>query len=118
MKAGTMSYLLIQGNALRIPLPDRSVHMVCTSPPYWGLRDYNVPGQLGLEPTPEAYVARMVGVFREVWRILRDDGTCWINIGDSYASTTTGTGSRGGSFAPRHVWLYYTIQTSRPEATV
>jgi DNA modification methylase len=70
-------------------LPDASAHCVVTSPPYWGLRDYGVAGQLGLEPTPEAYVEAMVGVFREVRRVLRDDGTCWLNMGDSYASTGT-----------------------------
>jgi DNA modification methylase len=64
-----------------------SVHMVCTSPPYWGLRDYGVAGQLGLEPTPEEYVANMVAVFREVRRVLRDDGTVWLNLGDSYAQS-------------------------------
>jgi len=55
-----------------------------TSPPYWGLRDYGVAGQLGLEPTPDAYVARMVEVFAEVRRVLADDGTLWLNLGDSY----------------------------------
>ena len=68
-------------------LPDASVHCCVTSPPYWGLRDYGHDGQIGLEPTPEAYVARMVEVFREVRRVLRDDGTCWVNLGDSYASS-------------------------------
>jgi DNA modification methylase len=67
-------------------LPDASVHCCVTSPPYWGLRDYGHDGQIGLESTPEAYVARMVEVFREVRRILRDDGTCWINLGSTYAS--------------------------------
>lgn len=56
-------------------LPDKSIHCVVTSPPYWGLRDYGVPGQIGLEPTPEEYVARLVEVFREVRRVLRKDGT-------------------------------------------
>jgi DNA modification methylase len=65
-------------------LPDASVHCCVTSPPYWGLRDYGHDGQIGLEPTPEAYVARMVEVFREVRRVLREDGTCWVNLGDSY----------------------------------
>lgn len=68
-------------------LPDASVHCCVTSPPYWGLRDYGHDGQIGLEATPEAYVARMVEVFREVRRVLRDDGTCWLNLGDSYART-------------------------------
>ncbi len=67
-------------------LPDQSVQTCITSPPYWGLRDYGVDGQLGLEKTPEEYVEKMVAVFREVRRVLRDDGTLWLNLGDSYAS--------------------------------
>ena len=73
-------------------LPDASVHCCVTSPPYWGLRDYGHDGQIGLEATPEAYVARMVEVFREVRRVLREDGTCWLNLGDSYCG--------GGGYAP------------------
>lgn len=68
-------------------MPEKSVHCGVTSPPYFGLRDYGMDGQIGLEETPEAYVNRMVGVFREVKRVLRDDGTLWLNIGDSYART-------------------------------
>jgi DNA modification methylase len=65
-------------------LPADSVQCCVTSPPYWGLRDYGHDGQLGLEQTPEEYVARMVDVFREVRRVLRDDGVLWLNLGDSY----------------------------------
>jgi len=65
-------------------LSDKSVHCVITSPPYWGLRDYGIDGQIGLEPTPEDYIEKMVLVFREVKRVLRDDGTLWLNIGDLY----------------------------------
>lgn len=71
-------------------LPDASVHCCVTSPPYLGLRDYGVDGQMGLEPTPNEFVAGMVEVFREVKRVLRDDGTCWINIGDSYSTHAAG----------------------------
>ena len=67
-------------------LPDRSVRCCVTSPPYWGLRDYGVAGQLGLEATPAAYVAAMVEVFRDVRQVLTDDGTLWLNLGDSYSS--------------------------------
>ena len=67
-------------------LPSESVHCCVTSPPYFGLRDYGVNGQIGLEETPEAYVAKLVEVFREVRRVLRDDGTLWLNLGDSYAA--------------------------------
>ncbi len=68
-------------------LPDASVHTCVTSPPYFGLRNYGVEGQIGLEDTPDAFVARLVEVFREVRRVLRDDGTLWLNLGDSYART-------------------------------
>ena len=68
-------------------LPERSVHCAITSPPYWGLRDYKVPGQHGLEPDPRAYIDQQVRVFRAVRRVLRDDGLMFVNIGDSYAST-------------------------------
>ena len=83
-----MYHRIIQGDCLEglRTLPDASVHCCVTSPPYWGLRDYGHDGQIGLESTPEAYVARMVEVFREVRRVLRDDGTLWLNLGDSYAS--------------------------------
>lgn len=70
-----------------------SVNCCVTSPPYWALRDYGVAGQLGLEETPEEYVAKMVEVFGEVKRVLRDDGTLWLNMGDSYASSGCGGGS-------------------------
>jgi len=66
-------------------IPAESVQCVVTSPPYFGLRDYGVEGQIGLEPTLDAYAAELVAVFREVRRVLREDGTCWLNLGDSYA---------------------------------
>ncbi|RFB35704.1 site-specific DNA-methyltransferase [Brevibacillus sp. VP] len=77
---------ILQGNSLEVlkMLPDQSINCCVTSPPYWGLRDYGVDGQLGLEPTPEEFVANMVRVFREVRRVLKDDGTLWLNLGDSY----------------------------------
>jgi DNA modification methylase len=78
---------LFHGDALETlrELPEQSLHCCVTSPPYWGLRDYGVAGQLGLERTPEEYIANMVQVFHEVKRVLRDDGTLWLNMGDSYA---------------------------------
>jgi len=82
-------------------IPDQSVHCVVTSPPYFGLRDYGKDGQIGMEETPDKYVEQMVAVFREVWRVLRDDGTLWLNLGDSYASFRDGKAtpdtSRGDS---------------------
>lgn len=68
-------------------LPDQSVNCCVTSPPYFGLRDYGADGQIGLEQTPDDFVAELVAVFREVKRVLRDDGTLWPNLGDSYART-------------------------------
>ena len=87
-----MTWTLLQGDALQQlrTLPDQSVHCCVTSPPYWNLRNYGVEGQLGLEPTPDEYVAKMVEVFQEVKRVLRKDGTLWLNIGDCYASKPPG----------------------------
>ena len=96
-KAGSLSEMLELNKIYNMDcleglkqLPDNSINCCVTSPPYWGLRDYGVDGQLGLEPTPEEYVANLVEVFREVKRVLRDDGTLWLNLGDSYASVHTG----------------------------
>lgn len=81
-----MSATILEGDCVKQlrALAPESVQCVVTSPPYWGLRDYGIGGQLGLEKTPEEYVEKMVGVFREVRRVLRRDGTCWVNMGDSY----------------------------------
>lgn len=80
-------------------LPDCSVNCIVTSPPYFGLRDYGVQGQIGLEKTPQEYTARMVEVFREARRVLRDDGVAWVNLGDSYANDDKWGGSTGGKHA-------------------
>jgi DNA modification methylase len=78
---------ILQGDCRDVlkTLPDESVHCVVTSPPYWGLRDYGVAGQLGLENSPGAFVDALVGIFSEARRVLRPDGTVWLNLGDSYA---------------------------------
>lgn len=76
-------------------LPDQSIHTCVTSPPYFGLRDYGVADQIGLEQTPEAFVNELVAVFREVRRVLRDDGTLWLNLGDSYAGSGKGRNGDG-----------------------
>jgi DNA modification methylase len=88
---------LYHGDCLDVlrELPDRSVQMCATSPPFYGLRDYGHDGQIGLEDTPELWVGRLVAVFREVRRVLRDDGTLWVEIGDSYSSGGNGPGASG-----------------------
>ena len=84
-----MTVELLLGDCLETlkTLPDCSVQTCVTSPPYWGLRDYNIEGQMGVEATPQEYVDNLVMVFQEVKRILRDDGTLWLNLGDSYAGS-------------------------------
>lgn len=101
-------------------LPDKSVNCCVTSPPYFGLRNYNVAGQCGLEPTPEEFVANLVGVFRDVRRVLRDDATLWLNLGDSYAQNETrhrqgasGSTLRDGNCSPAEAWASGTAQTGR-----
>lgn len=101
---------VLQGNALHVlrVMPANSVDCCVTSPPYWGLRDYGVPGQLGLEPDFRDYIKHLVDIFDEVKRVLKPGGTCWVNLGDTYFSVnrTTGRndegrhtpGGRGGSF--------------------
>ena len=87
-----MENKIINGNSLEElkKLPEKSINMVMTSPPYWALRDYGVEGQLGLEPTFDEYINKLCDIFDEVKRVLRDDGTCWVNLGDTY-------GGSGGS---------------------
>jgi len=82
-----MTIELIEGDCREVlrELPDQSVNCIVTSPPYFGLRDYGVENQMGLEPTPDEFVQALVGVLREARRVLRDDGTLWLNLGDSYA---------------------------------
>ena len=85
-------------------LDDNSINCVVTSPPYWGLRDYGKDGQIGLEQEPEEYIANMVDVFKEVKRVLRDDGTLWLNIGDSYSGSGKGpAGNLGKKHNERHL---------------
>lgn len=84
--------MILRGDALNIlrTLPSASVQCVVTSPPYWGLRDYNIEGQIGLEPTLPQFINRLVAIFNEVKRVLKDDGLLWLNIGDSYTSGNRG----------------------------
>ncbi len=97
-----MTVTVIEGDsrAVLATLPKASAQCCVTSPPYFGLRDYGHAGQIGLEPTPDAYVAEMVALFREVRRVLKDDGTLWLNLGDSYYNYRPGSydDNRGHSF--------------------
>jgi hypothetical protein len=90
----TATWQIIEGDCRETlaTLPAGSVQTCVTSPPYFGLRDYGHGGQIGLEPTPDEFVAALVGVFREVRRVLRDDGTAWLNLGSSYVGAATSGG--------------------------
>lgn len=92
-----MSFKILQGDCLEVmkTMDSGSIDCCVTSPPYFGLRDYGIAGQLGLESTPEEYVAKMVEVFREVKRVLKEDGTLWLNLGDSYSCGGLGSGMEG-----------------------
>jgi site-specific DNA-methyltransferase (cytosine-N4-specific) len=96
--SGDQCGMMLQGDALTMlrTLPDESAHMALTSPPYWQLRDYHVAGQLGLERSYEEYITTLCDVFDEVKRVLRPDGTCWVNLADSYS------GHHGGYPSPLH----------------
>ena len=114
-----MKTQILNGDCIEMmkTLPDKSVNCCVTSPPYFGLRDYGHEGQIGLEETPEAFVRKMVEVFREVKRVLRDDGTLWLNLGDSYVSKPTGslgnfTGAKHG-FGSNHAHQEAALQ--RPD---
>ena len=92
--------IILNGDSVEMlkTLPAESVHCCVTSPPYYGLRDYDADGQIGREDSPELYIERLVSVFREVWRVLRPDGTLWVNIADTYC----GTGSKGSHYDPKN----------------
>jgi DNA modification methylase len=94
-----VTWRILEGDCREVlrTLPAESAQACITSPPYWGLRDYGHAGQLGLEQTPEEYVSRMMEVFRDVRRVLRPDGTLWLNLGDSYAATTKGSDGLNGT---------------------
>lgn len=93
-------YQIIEGDCLDVlrRMPSESVQCCVTSPPYFGLRDYGVDGQIGLEPTPAEFVAKMVEVFEEIRRVLKKDGTLWLNLGDSFMGGKGASGSRGSDY--------------------
>lgn len=94
---------ILQGDALSIlrKLDGEMADMCVTSPPYYGLRDYGVDNQIGMEETPAKYITRLVEIFREVRRILRPDGTLWVNIADSYAGS-----GKGAALYPENALKY------------
>lgn len=91
---------IINGDCLCVlkEMPDKSVHCCVTSPPYYGLRDYGMEGQIGREAAPEEYIAKLAEIFSEVYRVLKADRTCWLNISDTYC----GTGSKGNCKDPKN----------------
>lgn len=113
-----MTVTVLEGDArvLLPTLPDGVARCCVTSPPYFGLRDYGVEGQVGLEGTPEAYVADLVRIFRRVRRVLADDGTLWLNLGDSYAGSWGAQGRTGG-MAGRTVVAARHVRVAPPRAS-
>ena len=99
--------MFIKANSLHIPLKDESVQCVVTSPPYWGLRDYGAIGQIGLEKTPHEYIQKLLVVFKEVKRVLKMDGTLWLNLGDCYATGAGKVGNCPGGGEQGERWKGY-----------
>jgi len=93
---------IYQGDCLEVmkEIDDKSIDMILTSPPYWGLRDYGVNGQLGQEKTFQEYITKLCDIFDEAKRILKDSGTCWVNLGDTYISK--GVGRHAGYNDPKY----------------
>lgn len=100
-----MNVTILRGDSLTMlaTLESESVQLVCTSPPYFALRDYGVAGQIGLEPTPALFIEHLVAVFDEVKRVLRNDGTLWVNLGDSYAGSGKGPTTSASTLADGRV---------------
>lgn len=100
-------------------LPDESIDCIITSPPYWALRDYGVKGQLGLEKTFDEYLTKLCGIFDEVKRVLKNTGTCWVNLGDTYGGSNCGYGQTRQSSGFQNVTkqTYYPTNRMKPLAT-
>lgn len=107
-----MTVRILQGEALAVlqTLPEASVHCIVSSPPYWRQRDYGMPGQLGLEQTPEEYIDRLTAIFAECRRILRPEGTAWVNLGDKWAS---GGNGGGGSFMAERSYAWAHVKANK-----
>ena len=108
--------MIIIGNSLEKlkELKSESVQCIVTSPPYWGLRDYDNDEQLGQETTPEAFVSNLADIFQEGWRVLRDDGTAWINIGDTYFGAKGGAWVGDNSITTEETGSEYRIKKKAP----
>jgi hypothetical protein len=106
MNAAPFTLHVGDARAVLAGMPEGSANCIVTSPPYWGKRDYGVAGQYGHEDSPAAYVATMREVFREARRVLADDGTCWLNLGDSYSAS-------GGGATGMHAYLGEHLITHR-----
>jgi DNA modification methylase len=106
MNAAPFTLYVGDARAVLAGMPEGSANCIVTSPPYWGKRDYGVAGQYGHEDSPAAYVATMREVFREARRVLADDGTCWLNLGDSYSAS-------GGGATGMHAYLGEHLTTHR-----
>jgi DNA modification methylase len=113
---------IIHGNTLSVlnTLPNESIDCVITSPPYWGLRDYGIEGQLGLEPTFKEYIEHLQTIFDEVYRVLKKTGTCWVNLGDSYAGSGKGYGGNNHGKLGKHAneFLPAPIDTEIPNKSL
>ena len=111
-----MEFQILQGDSLEMlkTLPDNSVDCCVTSPPYFGLRNYGYDGQIGLEETPEQYIQKIVEIFREVRRVMKDDGTLWLNIGDSYAGSAKGSNGAGAHSTDRSISSDYMQKATGP----
>ena len=105
--------LILEGDSLNVLrlIPSNSVQCAITSPPYWGLRDYNINGQIGLEPSLQEFINRLVAIFNELKRVLREDGTLWLNIGDGYTSGNRGYRAEDKKYPARAM----TIRPNTPE---
>jgi len=108
IKLGILNVNILQGDSLEVlrTMESGSIDMCITSPPYWGLRDYGVDGQIGQEPSYQEYISKLVYLFNEVKRVLKDTGTCWVNIGDTYS------GGNGAGYSPAKWKSLYPNETS------
>lgn len=118
MNQDELQNTVLCGDALEMlkRLPDEYVQMCVTSPPYYGLRDYGAEGQIGCEQTPFEYIDRLTEIFREVRRVLKSNGTLWLNIADSYAGSGKGVWSKSLAERPKSKQTYHSLNTDENAA--